>query len=129
MVCCWSSFLPFLKRRQLLLLRGSPFLTRSFSLPLSLLPFFFLSIPILPSQSPSFDPPFSSEKVGPPGYPSTLAYQVSTGLGASFPTKMRQSSPVGDQIPGHPTALGTVLLLPSTCYISASPRPCMLLAA
>ena len=53
--------------------------------------FLFYSLYILlssPSLSPTLIPPFplsfSTEQVGdPPGFPSTLAHQVSVGLGAS----------------------------------------------
>jgi hypothetical protein len=57
-----------------------------------------------PSYSPLTEPlpytlHFSSERVRLPGYPSTLVYQVSTGLGSSSPIKARQGSPVGKLIP------------------------------
>lgn len=66
---------------------------------------------IFPPHTPprSFLPsflPVSFERVGKHpflGYPPTLVYQISAGLGTSFPTKARQGSSVREQIPqtGH----------------------------
>jgi hypothetical protein len=55
---------------------------------------YILLIVPLDSPSPQSFPnlSFSSEQVGAPGYPPTLALQVSVGLGISSPTETRQNS-------------------------------------
>jgi hypothetical protein len=57
------------------------------------------------SQTPSQSLPFSSEQVGAPGYPPTLAYQVSVELGAFSPTEARQGNPVGKMDFERPPAI------------------------
>ena len=55
---------------------------------------------VAPSHNPSLS--LSSRQArGPPGYPLTLAFQVSARLGASFPTEARWGCPASRTYPMH----------------------------
>lgn len=70
--------------------------------------------PLFSSQSPthSYPPPPSLRRGGPPEYQPILAPQITAGLGTSFPTVVRQGSPVR----GHDPQMGSRVRDSSSCW-------------